>query len=110
PSEANRASLLPPSARGSLPCRSNRCRRHGPCPLRRPYGWHHLGTLATTRRFGILPTLMRATSWRLAASMTDTSSPSTLLMQQYLPSGLNVSQAGPFPVPTLLTIFWLAVS
>jgi len=90
--------------------RPNRCRMHCPCPLRRSYVWHHLGTLATTRRFGILPTLMRATSWRLAASMIDTSSLSTLLTQQYLPSGLNVSQAGPFPVRTLPTIFLLAVS
>ena len=63
-----------------------------------------------TRRFGILPTLMRATSWHLAASMIETSSPSTLLTQQYLPSGLNVSQVGPCPVRTLPMNLLLAVS
>src|SRR5262245_47738577 len=58
----------------------------------------------------MLPTLTRAASCRLAVSMMDTSLLRTLLTQQYLPSGLNVTQFGPLPTPTLPTIFLLAVS
>src|SRR5262249_46352593 len=65
------------------------------------------GAFTTTNRFGCLPTLTRATSRRRTVSRIDTSSPRTLLTQQSLPSGLNVTQFGPRPTPTLSTIFWL---
>src|SRR5215470_16945859 len=68
------------------------------------------GTAATTSRFGFLPTLRRVTSRRRAQSRIDTSLLSTLLTQQYLPSGLNATQFGPFPTPTLPTIFLPLVS
>jgi tetratricopeptide (TPR) repeat protein len=68
------------------------------------------GTAATTRRLGFLPTLRRITSLRRARSRIDTSLLSTLLTQQYLPSGLNVTQFGPWPTPTLPTIFLARVS
>src|SRR5215831_17490225 len=68
------------------------------------------GTAATTRRLGFLPTLRRVTSRRRAQSRIDTSLLSTLLTQQYLPSGLNATQFGPWPTPTLPTTFLPRVS
>src|SRR5262245_27681137 len=70
----------------------------------------HQGTFTTTRRFGCLPTLTRIASCRFALSMIETSSLSTLLTQHQRPSGLKVTQFGPFPTPTLPTNFPFAVS
>src|SRR5262249_25429766 len=78
--------------------------RTGHFPVGRP------GAFTATSRFGCLPTLTRATSRRRVVSRIETSSPRTLLTQQYRPSGLNVTQFGPRPTPTRPTTFRLAVS
>ncbi len=54
--------------------------------------------MATANRFGTFPTFTRVTSRRLFTSITETSSVSVLLMQAYLPSGVNTIQFGLGPV------------
>src|SRR5262249_19812470 len=85
------------------PCRASPATSLTPGALYAPQG--RQGTCTTTSLFGCLPTDTRATSCRFATSRIETSSPSTLLTQQYLPSGLKVTQVGPLPTPTLPTSF-----
>ena len=65
------------------------------------------GTLTATKRLGPLPTLIRASSFRVRASKIEVSSLALLLTVAYLPSGENEIQFGHFPVGISLEIFFV---
>ncbi len=73
-------------------------------------GFQAAGTATATRRFGALPTLIRATSLLARVSMMEQASLPVLLTQQYLPSGEKATQLGPAPVWTSVKSLFAATS